>query len=365
MIDPHDTERHDTAPAEVPTDSPRAAIEQIGDRYRFRISPLPDGTNPPVQIGVVGIPGQADPVRVVSYERNGPHVLVRQMDPCEAEPDPVDIFDGDELRVMTAISHTGLHTNSEVGSTDGFLFGIRVVPVRVEGNEVYARTLRRGEPDDGGRVHAIPGGQIEFEKGSMVVELDHIDDLAEATSSGYVPLTPVLASWLIIGEGQDGTRTRFLLSAARRLDTANLLRIEIQERTDRLNEEGLAGPEIRRNLFELVGLVELMVISLSRAVEMVGKTEDQIGRAVPIPKEVAEAADAVKYIRDSYEHIDERAAGNVWRKPHPDAVTIFDWRRLLTDDVITYGSHELDLANQVPGLIAAMRHFFKDAAADG
>ena len=51
---------------------------------------------------------------------------------------------------------------------------------------------------------------------------------------------------------------------------------------------------------------------------MVLKARDQIGRDVPIPQVLADAAEAVKDIRDAYEHIDERAAGNVWRKPHPD-----------------------------------------------
>ena len=245
------------------------------------------------------------------------------------------------------------------------MFHMRVVPVRVEGTTVYARTLRHDEVDDGRRVHAIPGGQITFEEGSLVAELDHIDDQAESTSSGHVPLTPVLWTWLSIRTDHDEARTRFLLAAARRLDTANLLLIEVQGRTDLLKQEGLAGPAIRQNLFELVGCVEQAVVSLGRAVDMVLKAEDQIGRDVPIPPAVADAAEAVKDIRDAYEHIDERAAGNVWRKPHPDALTIFDWQRLLTEGVIVYGNHELELAEQIPALIAAMRHFFKSAAADG
>jgi hypothetical protein len=49
---------------------------------------------------------------------------------------------------------------------------------------------------------------------------------------------------------------------------------------------------------------------------------------------------------------------------HPDALTIFDWRRLLTDDTIVCGSNQLELAEQVPALIA-IRQSFKNAAADG
>lgn len=170
------------------------------------------------------------------------------------------------------------------------------------------------EADYGRRIHAIPGGQITI---SLVTELDHIDDQVEPTSSGHVPLTPVLWTWLNIGTDHDEARTRFLLAAARRLDTANLLLIEVQESTDRLDQEGLAGPVIRRNLFESVGCVEQAVISLGRAVDMVSKVKDQIGRDVPIPQVAVDAAEAVRNIRDAFEHIDERANGNVWSKPHP------------------------------------------------
>lgn len=351
---------------ELPPRQRQITLEQVGEVVRVRAQPIEGvGADEPVLLlGTVMIKSQDDPVPVTLYERDGSQVLVRQVDPCDIDPPPVALFDGDEVTVMEAISHTSVHANPEVGSTDGFMFHMRVVPVRVEGSTVYARTLRHDEVDDGRRVHAIPGGQITFE-GALVAELDHIDDQAEPTSSGHVPLTPVLWTWLSIGTDHDEARTRFLLAAARRLDTANLLLIEVEERRDRLSQEELAGPAVRRNLFELVGCVEQAVISLGRAVDMVLKTQDQIGRDVPIPQVVADAAEAVKDVRDAYEHIDERAAGNAWRKPHPDALTIFDWQRLLTEDVIVYGNRELELAVQVPALIAAMRQFFKSAAADG
>lgn len=299
------------------------------------------------------------------YERKGAQVLVRQVDPCDIDPPPVALFDGDEVRVMEAISHTSLHTNTEVGSIDGFLFHMRVVPVRVEDSTVYVRTLGRDEVDDGRRVHVIPGGRIAFEPGSMVADLNHIDDQSKPTSSGHVPLTPVLWTWLSLGSGHDEARTRFLLAAARRLDTANLLLIEVEERRDQLSRHGVAGPAIRQHLFELIGYIEQAVISLGRALDMVFKTQRQIGRSVAISQVITDAASAVKDIRDAYEHIDERAAGNVWRKPHPDALTIFDWRHLLTDNLIVYGNHKLELSEQLPTLIAVMRQFFKSAAADG
>jgi len=352
----------------IPAELPQPTFEQAGDVIKVSLTPAEgSGADQTFYLGEVMVAGQDKPARVMLYERDGSQVLVRQVDPCDIDPAPVALFDGDEIKIMQAISHTGLNTNPEVGSVDGFLFHMRVVPVRTEGTTIYARTLRHDEVDDGRRVHAIPGGQITFEEGSIAAELDHIDAEAEATPSGHVPLAPVLWTWLNIGTDQDEARTRFLLAAARRLDTANLLLIEVQERANRLNQEGLAGPAIRRNMFELIGCVEQAVISLGRAVDLVRKAKHQIGCTVPIPQVVAQARGAVKDIRDAYEHIDERAAGNAGQKPHPDpdALTIFDWKRLFTDHVIVYGNHELELTEQVPALIAAMREFFKSAAADG
>lgn len=360
-----DAQQH-AARVDPPTPQRHVAFEPVGDGFIVRIDQQGDSAEEdPLYLGTVTLEGQDTPVRVTLYRREGSSLLVRQADPCDIDAAMVPVHDGDHIKVMQALSHYGVHTNADPGSVDGFMFGCRIVPVRVEGDKVYARSLRRDEKDDGRRVHAIPGGQVIFEEGALVAELDHIDDQEEATSSSHVPLAPVLWTWLNIGTGHQEARTRYLMAAARRLDTANLLLIEIGRRMDQLNEEGLAGPAVRRNLFELVGSVELAVISLGRAVDMVIKAKEQIDRDVPIPKAVVEARETVKDIRDAYEHIDERAAGNVWRKPHPDALTIFDWQRLLTDDVITYGSHELGLSGQIPELIAAMRQFFKDAAADG
>jgi hypothetical protein len=354
--------------AESAMGQPRVVLQAVEDRIVARRASGAtdvDDSGPLAYLSDVTLKGQDTPVRVTLVERIGSRVLLRQVDPGEPEPDRIPILDGDEIVVMEALSHTRLHTNPEPGSTDGFMFSYRIVPVRTEGHKVYVRTLRRDEADDGRRAHVPPGGQVIFEEGALVAELDHIDAQAEATQSGYVPLTPVLWTWLNLGTGHSEARTRYLLAAARRLDMANLLLIKIGRRTERLNQEGLAGPEIRRNLFELVGAVELTVIAVGRAVDMVMKARTQIVRDVPVPDAVANAQEAVKEIRDAYEHIDERAAGNVWRKPHPDALTIFDWRRLLVDGVITYGPHEIELTEQLPALLSAIRRFFKDAAADG
>jgi hypothetical protein len=348
-----------------PSTLSRVAFEPLGDRVRVHVAPSQGGVDTPVFLGKIALKTADDMVNVTLYERDGSKVLIRQVDPCDVDSGPVEIFDGDEIQLMEAISHIGLNTNSGVGSVDGFMFGMRVVPDRVEGTTVYARSLRRGETDDGRRVHTIPGGNLTFAAGSIVAELDHIDDQLPPTSSGHVPLTPSLWTWLSLGDGHDESKTRYVLAAARRLDTANLLLIEVQTRIDALNQAGIAGPAIRLNLFEMVGTVEQAVIALGRALDMVMKTNQVIGRRVPVPKQLSRASTKVTAIRNAYEHIEDRAVGKVRGKPDPDALTIFDWRRLITEQVVVYGTQELDLAAEAPALIAAMRQYFKDAVTDG
>ncbi len=54
--------------------------------------------------------------------------------------------------------------------------------------------------------------------------------------------------------------------------------------------------------------------------------------------------------------------GNVWGRPDPDALTIFDHHEIVLNGAIVYGSHRLDLATDIPLLIAAVRQFLKDVA---
>ncbi len=60
-------------------------------------------------------------------------------------------------------------------------------------------------------------------------------------------------------------------------------------------------------------------------------------------------------IRDSYEHIDERAVGEVRRNPNVVAHSIFDFDQIVTNGVITYGGYYLDLTADVPDLITTVR----------
>src|SRR4051794_37035384 len=75
----------------------------------------------------------------------------RLADPCDGEVPRLPIYEGDQLVIKTPISHLSVNSTGEVGRTDDYLTGMRVVPVRQEGNVIFGRSLRRGEQDTGAR----------------------------------------------------------------------------------------------------------------------------------------------------------------------------------------------------------------------
>ncbi|MBX3444884.1 MAG: hypothetical protein KF774_20960 [Planctomyces sp.] len=336
----------------------------LKEREGSRVSPM-DGW-----LETIWLEGKVEPVRVTLEERVGSRVLLRQVDPEEPELPKVQIYKGDELLVMQAVSHLSEHTGLDPkGSTasrnTGFLFSYRVVPVRREPGIVYARILRRGEADTGQRIHVRPGERITFERGSVVAELGHIDAMEPPTASGYVPLSPVLWTWLALGaKGPAPARTLYILAAARRLDTANLLLATIEQHREDLKQNALTSPALRRAMFELIGAVELAVVALARALTMVRGAAEAIGASTPVPQMIVESAPAIRAIRDAYEHIEERALGKVRNKQDPATLTIFEYNELIDQDRITYGIHQLDLATEVPELLHQARAFLIETAGD-
>ncbi|MGX5653673.1 hypothetical protein ACWKWC_02755 [Geodermatophilus nigrescens] len=321
------------------------------------------GGGAPVKwLETVTLEGATEPVRVVLDGREGHQVFVRQADPSDGNPPRIPLYPGDELVMMTVIAGLGHHLTSEVGRVDDYLFGQRIVPVRREPGFVVARTLRRGEVDDGSRVHLRPGEQLVFEEGGIVAELEAIDDQHRAAVTGYAPLTPVMWTWMHIAGTTDEARNRYLFAATRRLDAAARLLGQLEGLRTELQRTDLPGPAFQRAWFELIGTVELSIVALGRVVDMASKAEQLIGAAVPLPPTIVAKKSAVTEIRNAYEHIEDRALGQVRQKLDPQALTIFDHRQLVENDVIEYAGHRLDIATEVPVLLDEARQFFKDVA---
>lgn len=320
---------------------------------------MPDDEQPVAWIESVQLVGAEEMVPVRLQGRAANRVLLRQVDPGEPAPSRIPIYRADEVVVMQAISHLGIHDTDDPSNKYDLLFAMRVVPVRQEGNIVYARTLRYGERDTGERVHVPPGGQVVFENGAVRAELEYIDSLQQATLSGYVPLTPVLWSWLRVATFAPST-TRYVLAAARRLDIANELLMDVQRLEDEVNaDEGMKGPDVRRRLFLLIGSVEMAIVALGRAFAMITRAPESVRGSIAIPASLRAAAKTVKAIRDAYEHIEDRAFGNVFGEPDPQALTIFEYDELLASDRIVYAGYSLDLKQELPGLLAEARECLK------
>jgi hypothetical protein len=208
-----------------------------------------------------------------------------------------------------------------------------------------------------------PGDSLTIEAGQLTLELDAIDEIESQAHPGarYVPLTPALWTWFAAGNG-DPQRSRYLLAAARRLDAAARQVHEIEMLRDRLTDQEAQAYALRRTLFALIGAVEVGVIALGRACDMVRRASDLIGSTTEVPGSVNAKWEALNAIRNAYEHIEDRALGQVQRRPHPDALTIFDQVELLTHNRVTYGPHALELGDEIPSLIVDVRAFLKKVA---
>lgn len=314
-----------------------------------------DDREPVGYIGTVRRENWDEPERAIFHSRDGNKLYVRGADPCDPDSGRIPMYEGDEVIALEHIAYVGHHTTKE--GTDGFVLSQRVVPIREEPGKLFARTLRYGEHDDGRRCHVLPGTTFVLE--DLVIELDYVDEWEGQGVEGYVPLTPVLFSWMSFGTSFPDEFRRYLLAAARRLDQAQSLFV----RVDELRQSDPEGaPAVRRAVFELIGAIELAVVSLSRAVDMCVDAGSSIGTTAAVPPDISTRQRAVKEIRNAYEHIEDRALGNIRNVPHPDALTIFDYGRIVEDGVITYRTYELSLDSDVPAIIASTRQFLKDVA---
>jgi hypothetical protein len=314
-----------------------------------------------VRLSLDGQDGESD---AVVDERVGGTVFLRHADPADPpHPPKVHVRPGDRVVTTTPIAAASMNTTAEVGRVDDMITWVRVVLDRRENGTVYGRTLREGEPDNGRRVHVRPGERFVFEPGALSVSLDEIDRREPATETGHVNLAPVIWTWLHFAP-PSAESVRYVLAAARRLDAANGLLLSLQQARDRLTadtESGtVGGPILRRHFADMLSSVEMLAVALGRVTDMVCTAGTAIGCPVPIPPAVDAKKDAIRALRNAYEHIDDRALGQVHGKPDPQALTIFDYGPLLTEDTLVYGTHRLGVTDEIPRLLAAMRQFIKD-----
>lgn len=306
-------------------------------------------------------------VSVTLEERVGHQLWVRRLDAGEPAPtEAIVVEHGDILIPFTPVHSTSINTTPTVGDTEGFVIGIPIVEVRRDDDAkvVVARTWRLAEPKPTQRLRLPLGYQLTFAPGDVVVELEWIDQMFPPDADGYAPLTNTIWTWMTIGPAPGSeTLTRYLLAAARRLDAAHRNFQRIRERLDAFDSHG-PGPITRLGLFEIVGDIETTIIALSRAVDMAIQLGGLAEITTPVPASLNALVTVLTKIRNAYEHIEDRARGNINKRPDPQALTIFNWTSLIAEDAITYAGERLELSD-VPGLVRDTRAFLKAVAGEG
>lgn len=263
------------------------------------------------------------------------------------------------------IRYLSLNLTPEVGAND-ILLNVRIVPDGRDGKIVYARTLRRNEEDDGSPVfvNAADGERLEFRQNSIEISIEHIDSCSKPGSDGYAPITNTIWTWMYVSGTANPDQFRFLLAAARRLDASHLVFCNLQERLSQLSTKGLGLIGQRELVYSIVGMVEILIISLNRSLQMLSQLQSRFGMSTPIPKSIDDKLKDVKSIRDAYEHIEDRALGKVHGNPHPDALSVFDNRDFFSNGKVTYSSHSIDIRQELPQLFLEARSYIYNVAVE-
>lgn len=158
---------------------------------------------------------------------------------------------------------------------------------------------------------------------------------------------------------------RYIITTARRLDASHRIFEEVRSKLKNLEEENLGPFKIRNLLYEVVGAVELAIVSMYRAIDMASKLQKHFSVSAPFPTRVSKKLPHVKQLRDAYEHIDERALGlKKFHQKDPDALSVFEFKPLFEEGVVSYGNNSLDINTETTDLFLDVRNYLKTAAGE-
>lgn len=251
-----------------------------------------------------------------------------------------------------------LNLSAQVGADDS-LIAVRVVPDGREGRVVFARTLAPGEADPGTPVVFNPaqGESLTFRGSTIRISVDDIERHAAAGPGGHAPVTNTVWTWLHLADPIGPEEFRFLLATARRLDGC----VGVLDRmVDGAKQIGGTFVKARGAALQVISLAEIFVVAFGRALDMLTQLE-RVVCAPPTPQRIKDASQGITPLRNAFEHIEDRALGQVRGQPHPDALSIFDQRRFFVDGTLSYAGHTLDLNNEVPALLRDARDYLVQA----
>jgi hypothetical protein len=258
-----------------------------------------------------------------------------------------------------------INTTDQVGTLWDLLVALPVEEVRREPGLVYVRTTERRGAEEPPAVVVHPGESVVFEVGSLKLALDEIDRYYNEKNND-ASLAPVLEVWLRVGSPPPTRAFFFILAAARRLDAALRLLTGVTSSVDQfwsVIEENRLGAELQMAKTAAVGDLEVCVVALGRAADMADKVGEQFGVSAAFDEQSRSTLIALKEIRNAYEHVEDRALGQVRGTPDPDAHSMFDHRPLFGDRRIQYGGHSVTL-DDLQKLVTDVRRVLKAAAAD-
>lgn len=263
---------------------------------------------------------------------------------------------------IESIDSISLNLTPQVGEKDALLM-LRVVPDGREGKTVYARTLRSGEVDTGEAVilDRTKGEQLRFRPGAIEVTLRVVDEFLSRRPTGQHSISLTLLTWLTLARPKNEALVRYLQAVGRRLDVAAELLLEIHRGMAAPHDSAVAqGGHMLRSL----SLAELVIVAFGRTVDMLVPMKDVFSVSTMLPAALASKADAIRAMRNAFEHIEDRAFGNERGKPHPEALTVFDQRAFFEGGIISYGSHSLDMRVELPELFALARAYICAVASE-
>ncbi|MDB9512144.1 hypothetical protein PN499_13205 [Kamptonema animale CS-326] len=310
-------------------------------------------------------------IRVVEEAREGSTLFVRPLGEKEVDKGETVKFDPEEEQLVLTepVYGASLHTTGEAGCKQDILTWVRVVPDGRDGSTVYGRTLRSDEPDTGLAPQRRPGDNFAFRENSLVFSVDSVDiSAATKFEDGYASIANTVWTWLslyptLTRKVLPDQVPRFLLSVARRLDASHeafsLLHSKLKEL-----ETVEYGIRQRNLIFEIMGLVEMAIVAMNRALQMALQLHRDYSITTCFPESVNNKLHALRQMRNAYEHIEDRALGLVRGVPHIDALSIFNYERLFKEGIATYGQYELDIHNEAIQLLIDTRQYLKEATSE-
>lgn len=194
----------------------------------------------------------------------------------------------------------------------------------------------------------------------------HMDLRAAPRPDGYRPITEMLWVWPTFAGPPSDAAWRYVLSIARRLDTAHRQLERLRTATDYASRllRGATGtdPASREAAFAASGEAELFVIGLYRALRMAADLKELFTLTAQRPPDLGQRIRDVKELRDAFEHIDDRAFQRRRRKHDAAALTVFEFQPFLfRQRKLRYHQSSLGIDAEATELMIATRDYVVQA----